>query len=136
MIQLLMASSILFLIPAIYALTNRQCIIGAIITTCSIISFIFWSNPEDEIIREWDIMFARINFTYMVIHGLIYYDFSNTVELLMTLILLGLVIHTFMGSNYLYGDNNLWIFYHFFFHINCTLLNSIVIKNVIERSIL
>jgi hypothetical protein len=125
-----MCSSVLFLIPAIYALLNQLYIISCIITICSIISFIFWSNPENNDVRDLDIMFARICFTVMFIHGIVYYDFSNTAEVLMTYILLSLVIHSFIGSHYFHGNNNIWIFYHCFFHINCTLLKSITIKNI------
>jgi len=131
MIYLLMASSMLFLIPATYALFNELYIISSIIFTCSIISILFWANPENEQLRNLDVMFARLCFTYMFVHGLIYYDFSNTVEVIMTYILLFLVIHSFLGSHYFYGNNNLWIFYHCFFHVNCTLLKTLVIKNIL-----
>ena len=132
MIYLLMGSSILFVIPAIYALLNQLYIISSIISICSIISFLFWANPENEGLRNLDITFARLCFTYMFIHGIVYYDFSNTAELLFAFILLFLVIHSFIGSHYFHGNNNIWIFYHCYFHINCTLLKTIVIKNILE----
>lgn len=80
-----------------------------------------------------DILCSRLLFTFMFINGILYYDFSNYSELVFSLLILSLLVHSFIGSHYLFDNNNYyWVYYHFLFHINTTILLLLVIKNIIS----
>lgn len=130
---LLMNSSLLFLIPSFYAFYNKYYLISLIIFITTLISVLYWSNRENELYYISDIRCSRILFVYMFINGILYYDFSNYPELILSLIILSLLVYSFMGSHYLFNNNNkYWVYYHLFFHINTTILLLLVIKNIVH----
>jgi hypothetical protein len=131
---LLINSSLSFLLSSFYAYYNKLYFISVVIFITSVISSLYWSNTENKLYYICDIVCSRLLFTFMFINGMLHYDFSNYSELLFSLLILSLLVNSFIGSHYLFNNNNdYWVYYHFLFHINATILLLLVIKNIIRQ---
>jgi hypothetical protein len=124
----LCVSSLLFLIPSIYALINHLYIISIILFFTSIISFNYWKKPTISWRRDLDLIFSKISFVIFFVLGIIYVKFNySNLPYYFGIIIIKLCYYI---SNHV-RNVNYWYIYHMIFHITMFIELMKIINSII-----
>jgi len=137
---LLSISSTFFTIPGIYAFSLGHIGLSTFSFFTAFISTLFWSNPKEGIIRNIDLITSKVSFLIFF-----YYGFTGVFKKIyrepekkeyITDAVLGFIISSsligcFYMACWLHSiEDPLWVWYHFFFHIQTIYLQVKAIEYV------
>ena len=129
--EILCLSSLLFLIPIIYAFENNLYLYSLFLSGILVTSFNFWRHPIYGIRRNMDLYYAKISF---IISCIIYYIYCNNYEsIFLTIFILSSILYNYYLSSYYYEKlDNKWIFHHACFHASLVLQQCIILYDIIH----
>jgi len=126
-VPLLVFSSLLFYIPGFQALYYKIYDLSIIYLICGTVSAYYWAIPiSDPWVLMVDKTCANVNLAYSFYRG--YKSVGKeTDEIISTSYLFLVTVFCYIFSCKNYNENpesDIWIFYHAFFHVNCTILKG------------
>lgn len=131
----LVITSATFLYPAYYAIVkNKSNTLARLSTINSILSIIFWLDPNNKYKYIVDIIVANVSGITYFIYGVKYIPPDNKAVRIIGYINGGLMILLFNGSCISYNNNatgNMWVIYDTCFHL-CTLVGKLLVLTNIQ----
>jgi hypothetical protein len=131
----LVASSSLFLIPAIYAYQNKLYLCSLISTLTTLFSINYWRKATTQSWRkQMDLLFSKISFVIFTYKGIIYVTQGLSCTIGYSNVLA--IAYCYYLSEKLFAEKNPnWIKYHAIFHLLVAYGQYIVIYNMTYKSI-
>ena len=123
----LVLSSMFFMVPSVYAFSNKLYSLGFLLNCTSLISANYWRKATYSWRRNLDLVFSKIAFVVFVSNGVFYIRTINYIVPSYA----GLVAlsYCYYLSGKLYPNND-WYKYHFAFHLILTFEQFIVIRSI------
>ena len=126
--NLLIFSSLTFLLPFYYAYLNKIYFLSIISLIVSIISTGHWYKVDNFTLRIMDLIMAKIGFG-VYLSMLILYTEVRMFEIFFVNMLF---LFYYLSNNRLTNEKNDWVYYHFIFHMFVTIDQIIIIKRLIQ----
>jgi predicted membrane channel-forming protein YqfA (hemolysin III family) len=129
----LVASSSLFLIPAIYAYQNKLYLCSLISTLTTLFSINYWRKATTKSWRkQMDLVFSKISFVIFTYKGIIYVTQTPLCTIGYSNVLA--IAYCYYLSEKLFAEKNPnWIKYHAMFHLLVAYGQLIVLHNMTQR---
>jgi hypothetical protein len=129
--NILCYTSLLFLVPTIYAFENGLYIYSLFVLLMGLFSMNFWRKPKYGLRRNCDIVYANFAFYTSIIIFIIYV--TNIFYIILSLINLSIIIYTFTSSGYYFRLNNhKWLVHHTIFHFCMVVQQMILVYHIIN----
>ena len=126
--NVLIFSSLTFLLPFYYAYLNKiysLCIISLLV---SIISTGHWYKVDNFTLRIMDLIMAKLGFGVYLLELILYCE----VRMFEIFFVNMLFIFYYLSNTRLTNEKNDWVYYHFIFHMFVTIDQIIIIKRLIQ----
>lgn len=130
--KVLVYSSGLFILPAVYGICYQIYFLPFTLVVCSAISANYWRDPVDSWRKTVDLIYAKFIFVLFIFHGCPLRRIISYPHVVIT-------CYCYYYSCVLYNKNiNIWWMYHVAFHIfllfgQCTVIYDIIqMKNEIN----
>ena len=126
--NVLIFSSLTFLLPCYYAYLNKIYSLSIISLLVSIISTGHWYKVDNFTLRIMDLIMAKIGFG-VYLSMLILYTEVRMFEIFFVNMLF---LFYYFSNTRLTNEKNDWVYYHFIFHMFVTIDQIIIIKRLIQ----
>jgi hypothetical protein len=132
---LIVLSSLLFLVPAVYSYINGQLLITCILIITTILSVNFWRDARYTWRRIIDRTYAKMTFVYFAVNGFLYVTWLPF--LIMGCIgSFGLIYCYYMSNKHCssMNKNEVWCKYHIAFHFITICTQLMIIKSIVDHN--
>lgn len=121
----LIVSSLLFLIPGLYGIHNKEYILSCIFIVGSLISINYWRDPQLGFRRNLDLYYVRFSSIYYIISILLLSSFFHQV-LIASAFGMGVILFKKSCDEYR-KKNAFWYSYHLSFHTICSIAQLMLV---------
>jgi hypothetical protein len=129
----LVGSSLLFLIPSLYAYTHNMKVLSIILVGTTFFSVNYWRKAEKGWRREADLYYAKFSFYTFVLLGVMYV--RNIYYMFVGYIGLCVLVYCYQMSKHTHetkGPKSEWYKYHMLFHFIMTCEMGIILNSMIS----